>query len=194
MKRHKVDTRPRNGGYLAACRDCDAITFGGFPTRTAAREALTGHEHEETPGAAPTATEGQESAPNHYERPEFMTTVSQHHADHLASLLALFQVETTLDPAEPAERLQSMRLVVSSNITSCRYAIDCTTAPDGTRLESWTIGGEEPSAPIGFEVALQFEYDVLTTILTQSLHMNLAQVAQVIGVAALTRATRGLGE
>lgn len=58
MKAHKVDTRPRNGGYLAACRDCDAITFGGFPTRTAARDALAGHEHEEAPGAVGAAAEG----------------------------------------------------------------------------------------------------------------------------------------
>lgn len=31
-------------GYAARCTECDAITFGGFSSRTAAREALRDHE------------------------------------------------------------------------------------------------------------------------------------------------------
>lgn len=30
-------------GYAARCEDCDAITFGGFPSRSSARAALSGH-------------------------------------------------------------------------------------------------------------------------------------------------------
>lgn len=49
---HVVRTFPRGWsdggrpGYAAACEtpDCGAITFGGFTTRLAAREALRGHE------------------------------------------------------------------------------------------------------------------------------------------------------
>lgn len=46
MTSHRVVTFERQGGYAARCEDCDGITFGGFPSRSAAREALT---HEETP-------------------------------------------------------------------------------------------------------------------------------------------------
>lgn len=76
MTRHKIATRPRNGGYLAACRDCDAITFGGFPTRTAAREALAGHDHEEAPGAVPAAAEGKDTETDTHERPDSMNTIT----------------------------------------------------------------------------------------------------------------------
>lgn len=43
---------------MARCLDCDAITFGGFPTRTAAREAIAPtHDIEKAPGApTPEAT------------------------------------------------------------------------------------------------------------------------------------------
>lgn len=87
---HKIETKPRNGGYLARCLDCDAITFGGFPSRTAARAALAGHDlsiadpipddlgsadpiagvsgthnstNEEAPGAVRAAAEGNHPAP-----------------------------------------------------------------------------------------------------------------------------------
>lgn len=60
---HRVITVERQGGYAARCeierddevRICD-ITFGGFATRSEARAALV---HEEAPGAAATASEGQ---------------------------------------------------------------------------------------------------------------------------------------
>lgn len=46
MTRHKIVTVARQGGYAARCeyevdgeKQLCAITFGGFPTRTAAREA-----------------------------------------------------------------------------------------------------------------------------------------------------------
>lgn len=58
---HEVQTIERNGGYMARCLDCTAITFGGFPTRTAAREAIaTTHdaETEKTPDVAATTAEG----------------------------------------------------------------------------------------------------------------------------------------
>lgn len=46
---HRVVTLERQGGFAARCEhpDCNAITFGGFPTRTAARDALAGHEDSE---------------------------------------------------------------------------------------------------------------------------------------------------
>ena len=50
--RHKVKTIERGRtaagriGFAAWCAEpgCDAITFGGFDTRSAARQALDGHE------------------------------------------------------------------------------------------------------------------------------------------------------
>lgn len=57
MKGHRVVTVERQGGYAARCEvEVDGvatlcgITFGGFPTRTAARAAIT---HEEGPGVEP---------------------------------------------------------------------------------------------------------------------------------------------
>lgn len=38
--KHKIVTVARNGGYAARCETCGAITFGGFDTRTEARQAL----------------------------------------------------------------------------------------------------------------------------------------------------------
>ncbi|PPF83773.1 hypothetical protein C5E07_09780 [Pseudoclavibacter sp. RFBJ3] len=59
QRAHKVQTLERNGGFMARCLDCTAITFGGFPTRTAARAALAGHEEQEkTPDVAATTAEG----------------------------------------------------------------------------------------------------------------------------------------
>lgn len=52
MRRHKVVTVERQGGYAARCEDCDAITFGGHETRSAARESLRGHEEREAPAVA----------------------------------------------------------------------------------------------------------------------------------------------
>lgn len=51
---HKLVTSERGRtadgrqGYAARCvaEGCGAITFGGFPSRTAARQALAGHESE----------------------------------------------------------------------------------------------------------------------------------------------------
>ena len=62
MRGHKIITVERGDGFAARCeveRDgeihlCD-ITFGGFPTRTAARQAIT---HEEALGAVAPASEG----------------------------------------------------------------------------------------------------------------------------------------
>lgn len=43
VKGHRVITFPRNDGYAARCEHpgCTVATFGGFETRTAAREAAT---------------------------------------------------------------------------------------------------------------------------------------------------------
>ena len=40
MTEHKVVTFRRNHGWAARCDTCHDATFGGFPTRTAARDAL----------------------------------------------------------------------------------------------------------------------------------------------------------
>ncbi|WP_068492493.1 hypothetical protein [Pseudoclavibacter helvolus] len=77
MTGHKVETHPRQGGYMARCLDCTAITFGGFPTRTAAREAIAPtHDHEEAPGAVPAAAEGKDTETDTHERPDSMNTVT----------------------------------------------------------------------------------------------------------------------
>lgn len=56
MGAHKVVTFERGGGYAARCEDCDEITFGGFASRSEAREALA--RHEDAPGAVAAASEG----------------------------------------------------------------------------------------------------------------------------------------
>lgn len=85
MASDKVSTSERNGGYMARCNDCDAITFGGFPTRTAAREAIaTEHDTEkkEAPGSRCTATEGQNptALENEGSAPIMSHTDQQHEA------------------------------------------------------------------------------------------------------------------
>lgn len=45
---HTVVTIERAGGYAAFCNDCHACTFGGFPTRSAARSAC--HTTDAGPG------------------------------------------------------------------------------------------------------------------------------------------------
>jgi len=55
MLAHKITTFERGGGYAARCDTCGDLTFGGFPTRTAARAALV---HEEAPGTAATVSQG----------------------------------------------------------------------------------------------------------------------------------------
>lgn len=103
MKAHKVETRPRNRGFMARCLDCDATTFGGFRSRSEARLALAGHESaspptKKAPGAAPTAAEGEESDTNHQESTESMNNLpaltevdlEPRHTDRLALALAAF--------------------------------------------------------------------------------------------------------
>lgn len=57
---HRVVTVPRQSGYLARCEDCDAITFGGFESRSTAREALAGHES--APAESGNSREGENTA------------------------------------------------------------------------------------------------------------------------------------
>ena len=72
MHGHKVVTIERGDGYAARCETCGDITFGGFPTRTEAREALT---HEEAPDAAATAVEGEIQNTSHQEENQTMPIV-----------------------------------------------------------------------------------------------------------------------
>lgn len=44
--RHAVITVTRAGGYAARCESCGRVTFGGFETRAAARDALEREGHD----------------------------------------------------------------------------------------------------------------------------------------------------
>lgn len=59
-RKHRAEAFRRGEGWAASCDDCEAVTFGGFPTKRAALNALD-HDVEDknAPEAAPTATEGE---------------------------------------------------------------------------------------------------------------------------------------
>lgn len=75
MPAHRVATFRRGNGYAAACEqpNCGALTFGGFPTRTDARNAL--RDHENAPGIRGNGPEGNDHNPNPQEGAEVMTIV-----------------------------------------------------------------------------------------------------------------------
>lgn len=77
--RHRVVTVPRGTtedgrpGFAARCEDCDAITFGGNSSRSAARAQLAGHE--DAPSAAGTAAEGDDQKTELHQGEPVMTII-----------------------------------------------------------------------------------------------------------------------